>query len=91
MNEELKEMYLSLVAYADELKENLGLIEELLGTPQAAQFSEEATSALVDDILRHGMMINDIMKYIRRVVTHEIRGAVIDELKRSLLQSKGQL
>jgi hypothetical protein len=73
MDNELKEQLDLLDAAVGDLKLKLQGIDKLLGAPYAKDFSEAVVSAMVDDVLRYNMMLNDIYKFVHSRVRDEFR------------------
>jgi hypothetical protein len=73
MHEELKELLKLLSGEVDDLKCKLEAIDKLLGAPYAKDFSDEVTTAMVDDVLKYTMMLNDIYKFASNRLHGEIR------------------
>lgn len=63
MNEELIKHLKFLSEQVKDLEAQLKVIDDLLGSPHTAQFSEQVLSSIVDDTLRLQMMHNDIVKH----------------------------
>jgi len=80
MTEELKALLLSLSQDVKELQQKLQVIEDLLGSPQAAQFSDHMNDAIVNDVLRYQMMLNDISTWAARELAKEFGEKIRTEL-----------
>lgn len=88
MHEELKALLELLSGEVDDLKFKLECIDKLLGAPYAKDFSDVATAAMVDDVLKYTMMLNDIYKFASSRIDGEFRQLLVEHLAERLKRSK---
>ncbi len=80
MTEEMQALLVSLSEDVKELQQKLTDIDDLLGSPQAGQFSDHMLDAMVNDVLRYQMMMDDIATWAARELAKEFGEKIRSEL-----------
>lgn len=81
MNEEMKTFLMFISSEIKELDAKLKVIEDLLGSPHAAQYSEVMLDAMVNDVLKYQGMVHDLAKFGSGIVAEYVSDKVWAKMK----------
>ena len=81
MNEEMKAFLMFISGEIKELDDKLKVIDDLLGSPHAAQYSDVMLDAMTNDVLKYHGMVHDLAKFGSGIVAEYVSDKVWAKMK----------